>query len=481
MASVALVGVLVHALGFPGAAPVAAFLLAVHPWHVRYGVDGRGYSFAVLLATGGALLLLRALRDDRWRHWLAYAASQALLLWTIPITAYVPLALAGAGAAAIACGREPGALRARRLAHLVVANALAAMAFLQVMAPNLAQARGFERLLGEAAALDWAFARQLLVFATTGLHIRMPPLPDVEFPTVLTLAAHRPGFAWLVWAVLPALLALGAARTVRRGDAPARAASLALVAAPVLLILHRAVDGFFAYPRFAIYAVIPATAFLAIAVEGLLGRVLRARPRLVLPAALAAVALFALALAPLLGVLLRNPQAPAREAAAFVSAFSAPGGAALRAGAGLGGDVPRVYDPWLEPLEQPSAADVEAFCERARRGGRPGLVLYGHRGLNRKRFPDALALLEDPARFEPLARFDGIESEHVYYVVRCRAPEGEGERPAPPGATGSRSVTNSSATVGWMPSVASSWALVTPQRSATASPWTISPASGPAM
>ena len=44
-----------------------------------------------------------------------------------------------------------------------------------------------------------------------------------------------------------------------------------------------------------------------------------------------------------------------------------------------------------------------------------------------------------------------------------------------------RMVTNSSAAVGWMPIVASNWALVAPQLSATARPWMTSPASGPTI
>ena len=79
-----LLGLLVRALGFPAAAPAAAFLLAIHPWHLRYGADGRGYSFVVLATLASALFLLRALREDRWRFWLAAAASQALMLWTLP-------------------------------------------------------------------------------------------------------------------------------------------------------------------------------------------------------------------------------------------------------------------------------------------------------------------------------------------------------------------------------------------------------------
>jgi hypothetical protein len=417
-ASVAAAGLLVHALGFPGAAPAAAFLLALHPWHVRFGADGRGYSFVVALALAGALLLLRALRTDRWGAWLGYAASQAALLWTLPIAAYVPLAFAGAGAAAIAAG--PPAARGPRLARLAVANLLAAMVWLQAMAPNLVQARHFERLLGEAATFDWRLARQLYVFATTGLHVRMPALPDVAFPTLAVLAERWPWLPWLVYGALPALLVAGAVRMARRGGAAERAVVAGLAAAPLLLLAHRSVDGFFAYPRFAIYALVPAVTLLAIGLEGALEAALGARRRAWAPvAALAAVGALSVALAPQLAVLVRLPHAPSREVVALLAAH---GGA--RAGVGLGGDVPRVYDPRLEPLEDPTRASLDAFCARAlATDGRPGVLFYAYRALNRKRFPEAMAYLDDPTAFELLGRLDGIEAEHVHYALRCRDPE----------------------------------------------------------
>lgn len=103
--------------------------------------------------------------------------------------------------------------------------------------------------------------------------------------------------------------------------------------------------------------------------------------------------------------------------AAFIGREEAlrPGGV-LKLGVGLGGDVPRVYDPWIESVNE--AADVQAACGRARDAGRPLYVFYSHGALNRRRFPETMSLLRDPRLFEPVARFDGIESEHVYRVLR---------------------------------------------------------------
>src|SRR5262249_42359545 len=102
--AVVLLGLLVHDLGFPRAAPAAAFLLAIHPWHIRFGADGRGYSLMVLLAIVAAFCLLHGLRSGRWRWWLGYGAAQLGLLWVHPLALYFPLALAAAGALGIALG-----------------------------------------------------------------------------------------------------------------------------------------------------------------------------------------------------------------------------------------------------------------------------------------------------------------------------------------------------------------------------------------
>ncbi|HVH06549.1 MAG TPA: hypothetical protein VNE71_11175, partial [Myxococcota bacterium] len=365
-------------------------------------------------------------REDRWRLWLGAGAAHAALLWTLPIAVYVPLALVGAAGLAIALG--PRAARGR-LVRLGVSQLLAAMAYVQVMAPNLAQAARLERLLGEEAKLDGRLAWNVFVAATTGLPLRMPRVPDVSFPTFETapLALHL-----AVTVAIPCLLALGAIRVARR-DAAARAVGFGLAAAPVLLLLHRAIDGFFLYPRFAIYALVPATALLAIGLEGLLRRAARGpeRERWLVPVGLAAgLGAYALALAPQTRVLLAYPQAPAREVAAFVRAAPAddPRGA-IGVGIGLGGDVPRVYDPWIVAVEAHGALAAE--LARARDEGRPLFAFYGHAALNRRRFPETLALLDDPALFEPVARFDGIEAEHVYRVFRYTGASPADPRPAP--------------------------------------------------
>ena len=58
-AAVLLLALLLRSWGWPGAGAAAAFLLALHPWHVRYGVDARAYAFVVPLCIAGMFAVSR--------------------------------------------------------------------------------------------------------------------------------------------------------------------------------------------------------------------------------------------------------------------------------------------------------------------------------------------------------------------------------------------------------------------------------------
>ena len=92
------------------------------------------------------------------------------------------------------------------------------------------------------------------------------------------------------------------------------------------------------------------------------------------------------------------------------------------AGAGIGGQVLNVYDPWLEHVE--TSAALAELCERSRREGRPLYVLYGYHHANHTgRFAELFRELDDRRDFEPVARFPGIVTEFVYRVLRYTGRE----------------------------------------------------------
>src|SRR5512134_1574851 len=277
LAAIVLAGLLVRDLGFPRAGPVAAFLLALHPWHIRFGADGRGYSFVILAALAGGWLLLRALRAGRWRDWLAFAASQGALLWTFPLAVYVPLVLGLAAALACGLGGGPVAVRGIHFTRFVVANLLAAMAYLQAMTPNFLQMR--LDLYDEAAGVPLGWARTLWAYLSIGIRERAPSLPDSEFPTLLGLSQARPWLPLVVYGLLPALALGGLARAWRRGGAAERAALAGVVLPAPLFLLHRELQGFAVLHRFAAFGLAGSVPLLALGLEGAVAAALVRAPR----------------------------------------------------------------------------------------------------------------------------------------------------------------------------------------------------------
>ena len=67
---------LLKEFGMPDAGVVAAFLLAIHPWSIRYASEARGYSFVIFLVPVLFVFWRRAMVTGTWRWWSAFAASR---------------------------------------------------------------------------------------------------------------------------------------------------------------------------------------------------------------------------------------------------------------------------------------------------------------------------------------------------------------------------------------------------------------------
>jgi hypothetical protein len=125
--------------GFPSAGIVAAWLLALHPWHLRYTSEARGYSLLLFLLTAHLALLLGALHRGSWTRWLAYGVAQLLMVWTYPgIALELSIANLGALAALFHLHRGGPALR-DQLMRWGVATFAGAMLWFQLVAPHFPQ------------------------------------------------------------------------------------------------------------------------------------------------------------------------------------------------------------------------------------------------------------------------------------------------------------------------------------------------------
>jgi mannosyltransferase len=75
-----------------GAGLLAAWLLAINAYHIRYAQEARGYAMVVFFATLATWVLVRNLQDPASAHWAAYSVACALAVYSHFFGALVVLA-----------------------------------------------------------------------------------------------------------------------------------------------------------------------------------------------------------------------------------------------------------------------------------------------------------------------------------------------------------------------------------------------------
>ena len=82
--SVGAIALLMARVGFPWAGALGAWLLAIHPWHLRLAPEARGYGVVFLLIPVICLLAINALERGSWRWWSGLALAEFVLIYTWP-------------------------------------------------------------------------------------------------------------------------------------------------------------------------------------------------------------------------------------------------------------------------------------------------------------------------------------------------------------------------------------------------------------
>lgn len=234
-------------LGAPRAGWLGAVLLALHPWHLRYSTEARGYSLMgmfLFLALGA---LITALETGSWGAWMAVAGAQFLSIASCKIALYPLVALNVVVAVVLWRHPRPGQGRLRGMSRWFVANALAAALFLVLYAPAHPQAVGGAAKIQKRGQTQFSpeWLLDMASEATTGMTWRtFAPDSPVQI-TWTKVCQARPetggetgralGLTGLV--VLGWALVAGAVRVVRQSR-PVAWAMVALAAGAVLMSLH---------------------------------------------------------------------------------------------------------------------------------------------------------------------------------------------------------------------------------------------------
>jgi uncharacterized membrane protein len=386
----------------------AAWLLAMHPWHIRYAVEMRGYAlmlFFLALALGS---LVRALRTDGLRWWLLFAASEALFLLSFPGALYVAVAMN------LLCAIE--LLRRRNWAktwRLVAFNALAAVPVLQWMLPSVPQILIFLREEQPAYVTDvWQWLHDLAAVLAVGWQYDNPWREAHVGTDWKGVAANFLLPPMAVAIIFGGLSIVGLVLAFRRGTA-ARLIVIAPVIAGLMSLAANLRPGSPMTVWYLIYLLIPAPLAVYLALE----RAGRWRNLRWLPLAvcLSFTLYYSMGTASAVAALRDHDRQPMRATVAFIHAQTQD---PMTATFGVSDRQNSVYDPKVAVLE--SVGDLERCVAQSRAASKPLFVYFCSDEHGQKRCPEIYARVVKSGEFVRMTEFPGSEELWSYRVYRLK-------------------------------------------------------------
>ena len=432
--AIAVVAQLVAYLGLSGSAAVAAWLLALHPWFLRYLTEARGYSLVLLLVTLGPLLLLRALHRSTWLRWCAYGACQLVLLWTYPFGVYPVAVLNALGVLAIArlYGRRPEG-RAVWI-RFGLANLAGASVWLLLMAGNIALMAHYLEAK-PPRGLGGRFLRELLSLLATGTPwSHGPEGSDPVYPQLADLTHTAPLAVGAFLAVSLGFLAVGLVRLWRSHPGGPLLALAFVVPGPLGWAVSAARHDSI-YTRQLIYALPGVAALVAIGLCGTARLAPAGRLRAATKTALAVGFTIGLLFVggPARHALLTRSLQPYRESVAATRPnpdLFAPEQAQVLT-ASFSGE-PLYYDPRVHLIDE--VHELQALIAQADAQGLRLYVNLGQLEIARRRRPALLALVTESGLFQEVVVLHGFEPKYTRWVYLYR-----GGRAGSPGVSRLRS------------------------------------------
>jgi hypothetical protein len=429
LATIPLLAWLGGLLGFPRAGVLAALLLALHPWHIRYSSEARGYGMMMAIAVLTTCFLVRGLRGGRWRDWIGFGVTQWLLLWSYPGSLYLGVTLNLAAGGALIFGARA------LIPRWIVGGAVGLLGAALTLGPDIPQIVEYLRLDRARGEMGLRWIQDFAGLTFVGSQWRSPD-PGNPILIALTNGAGASGLAafWLMFLV-PALLFGGASALVLAGRVQAWVAAALLLCAP-LGYWHASHAGNLLFLWYLIFALPGLTLVLAIGATGF-----SRKPRIAFGAAAGVLALFAVASHPAREVVRRHAKEPLLEVVRAAHGGRDPFELGGRSGpivACFWSNAP-VYDPWMVYVWKP--IDLVIAMERSLRDGRPLYLTYGHRERAEDTVRQLLKLADNPDLFEPVRTFPGLEeAQFTHYLLRFRGDAAAvarlkerwgGEKPSP--------------------------------------------------
>jgi hypothetical protein len=400
-------------VGLPWAACFAPMLMAIHPWHLRYASEARGYSLLLLCIPLLLGAMITVLHRGIWRRWVAFGSVEVALLWVYP-AGVVFLAVANAALLLELWRRHQSAMYEPAMRWLVTSFAAAALLMLLMGANLLVFVWHYQ---WESEPVKWKYLRDLLSYLWVGTVYSFHHFPE-HYAELADVAREAPVFFRTALAATGVLCLLGTIQLAVRARAGALLLAVVLLPTPLMLLgayLREALI----HERYLIIALPSFTILLAAGLECLFAWL---RPPRAAAAATVAVMLAYLGAyvwlsrdvrSSLRSVSIEETREAVLMTRPSLDPFADRNLEIMTAGWRR---VLKYYDPNIQVIwKQQQLLDL---LDEADRTGRELYVHYGRPNLARRRYPELVNLVESEDLFERVATLYGFEPSGLMRVYR---------------------------------------------------------------
>lgn len=195
--------------GRPVEGLMAAGLMALHPWHVRFSVEARGYGLMMLFLVLTLWALTNAMERGRWRDWVWFGLSQFLVLYAWKGVVYPLAFLNGLVGLRLLFGALPWATdRTQVVMRWIAANLLGAMLFLPLAMPAQLQIqKGMDALRGRAKPMNEVWLHNAVSDLLTGMPLHHLDADNPREVSIERLANQHGIYLWAAIALVLMILA----------------------------------------------------------------------------------------------------------------------------------------------------------------------------------------------------------------------------------------------------------------------------------
>lgn len=397
--------------GFRGGTLVAVLAYVSHAWFMRFGVDARGYGFVLLFVPVLIGALGRAVQTGRWRWWLLFGFAEFFLMWTFFGILYIILCVNLAAVAMVWLLPLARTQRATMLGRWAMANGMAAMLLIALMAPCLPQLLEFMATKPLQGTLDGGWFVDALCYLACGV-----PWHEWEAANPLCASLGQGlvprGMTLGILGLLAFAFVLGCG--LLAADLRRRWLLLPVIAAPVLMIVHQGISGIRPYHWYLV-PFLPCVFLAWAAAGGAWWRWFKKSPRPVITwgAQASLLALAGLILSHRLSseersLLRTHPIEPCRESVELTRAVTNPRHPDYDKEVITGGFsfYTEAYDEGLYRFA--TADELKKLAARADAEKKRFFVNFGFPALTRQGNPEIMAILDDSQFFERKAVLHGM-------------------------------------------------------------------------